>query len=167
MDSRGTNLVAALGTTLGDAVASAVTEATRLSGAAPAALAALLAEPGLSVDALARIVGVTGSGGVRLVDRLTDAGLVERRAGRDGRSVAVRLTVAGQGTARAVLAARHSVIRRLVRALDRDEQQTLVRLTETLLAAATTSRDQAEHLCRLCDTGACPQRRCPVEQAVP
>ena len=166
MDSRGTNLVATLGTTLGDAVALAVTEATGLSGAAPAALTALLAEPGLSIDALARTVGVTGSGAVRLVDRLADAGLVERRAGRDGRSIAVRLTVAGQQGAHAVLAARQGAVRHLVRTLDRDEQAALVGLADKLMAAAA-QREPGEWLCRLCDHTACHPRRCPVRRVRP
>ena len=166
MDSRGTNLVAALGTTLGDAVTVAVTRATGLSGAAPATLTTLLDQPGLSVDALARTVGVTGSGGVRLVDRLADAGLVERRAGRDGRSLAIRLTTAGERAAREVLAARQGAVRGLVKCLDRDDQATLVQLAEKLLTAGA-SQERAGLLCRLCDHGACPPRRCPVEQALP
>src|SRR5688572_20555675 len=64
---------------------------------APAALAALhgLAS-GQSIDALRRIVGLTHSGAVRLVDRLAGAGLVERRVGADQRSVALHLTPEGR-----------------------------------------------------------------------
>jgi MarR family transcriptional repressor of emrRAB len=164
VDSRGTNLVATLGTTLGDLIATAVGAATGLSGAAPAALTVLRARPGLSVDALARTVGVTGSGGVRLVDRLVAAGLVERRPGPDARTVSVRLTVTGDDAAHEVLIARQGVVRSLVKPLDREEQATLIRLAEKVLTAATTSPDEAERLCRLCDTDTCPRRRCPVRQ---
>ena len=39
---------------------------------------------GQSIDALRRVVGLTHSGAVRLVDRLVAAGPAERRAGADG-----------------------------------------------------------------------------------
>jgi len=67
-----------------------IQEASALAGpsgaSAPAAIVALngLANGG-SIDALRRVVGLTHSGAVRLVDRLAAAGLVERRVGVDGR----------------------------------------------------------------------------------
>jgi MarR family transcriptional regulator, negative regulator of the multidrug operon emrRAB len=161
------NLLATLGTALGDAVSDAVTAATGLSGAAPAGLATLWAEPGLSMDAFARIVGVTGSGGVRLVDRLTASGLVERRAGRDARAVSLWLTPDGEQAAKHVLAARAAVVRPVTEALDERERSALLATVEKVLAAITESRGHADHLCRLCDVAACPQTRCPVECAVP
>lgn len=166
MDAHGINLVATLGTAIGDAVVGAVEEATGLAGAAPAGLAVLLAEPGLTVDAFARTAGLTGSGGVRLVDRLTSAGLVERRTGRNGREVSLWLTPTGQRTARGVLRARETVVQRMVAPLDRAEEAELVRLSEKLVTGVIESRDQAEYICRLCDVRACPLVRCPVERAL-
>jgi MarR family transcriptional regulator, negative regulator of the multidrug operon emrRAB len=72
----------------------------------PAALVALDGEAGGgSIDALRRILGITHSGTVRLVDRLAGAGLVERRVGADARAVALHLTPQGRRLARRVLAA--------------------------------------------------------------
>jgi len=167
MDDRSLNLVATLGTMLGDTVARAVEASTGMSGAAPAGLAALLAEPGLSVDALARTLGITGSGGVRLIDRLAGAGLVVRGPGKDARQVSLRLTAAGEELARRVLRARGEAVEHALAALDESEQAVLVLLAEKMLISATTGREQADRLCRLCDTKACPTDRCPVEQAVP
>jgi DNA-binding MarR family transcriptional regulator len=167
MDSRGVNLVATLAAGLADAVGAAVVEVAGIAGAAPAALAVLLAEPGIGVDGLARTLGLTGSGAVRLVDRLTAAGLVERRPGRDARTVSVWPTPAGRRAGRDVLDRREAAASLILDALPAEDRAHLVRIAEMLLARMTTDRDGAERLCRLCDTQACPGDRCPVEQAVP
>ena len=52
-----------------------------------------------TVDQLCQVLGLTHSGGVRLVDRLAGAGLVERGPGADRRSRSVRLTAAGRRAA--------------------------------------------------------------------
>src|SRR5271155_3480977 len=90
------NMVATFGTALGDAIERGTSEVAGASGAGPAALTMLLAGGGITVDALALGTGVTGSGAVRMVDRLQRAGLVERRAGGDRRSVSLWLTSAGE-----------------------------------------------------------------------
>ncbi len=54
---------------------------------------------GSTVDGLARAVGLTHSGAVRLADRLEADGLLERRPGPDGRTRALHLTPAGLRTA--------------------------------------------------------------------
>jgi MarR family transcriptional repressor of emrRAB len=165
MLERDVNLLATFGTAIGDAVDSRVCEVAGSTGAGPAALAALLASPGIGVDALAIITGVSGSGAVRLVDRLEQTGLVERGPGATGRSVSVRLTRAGTRTARQVLTARAQAVRDLFGVLDDDEQRLVIGAVEKILTAATTSRDAAEHLCRLCDVDACYDDGCPVECA--
>src|SRR6195952_628579 len=89
---RDANLVAALALALVDRVDDAVAQAVGQRGAGAAALAALDGPAaGASIDVLRRIVGLTHSGAVRLVDRLAAAGLVERRLGADQRSVALWL----------------------------------------------------------------------------
>lgn len=165
MNDRGVNLVAAFGTAIGDAVDRSVCDVAGSAGAGPAALAALLASPGIGVDALAIATGVSGSGAVRLVDRLADAGLVQRGPGDSGRSISVRLTSAGTLTARRILAARAQAIRDLFEVLDVAEQELLIAAVEKVLVAATTSREAAEHICRLCDVDACYADSCPVERA--
>ena len=79
-----------------DAMREATERTAGLSDAAPAALACLLpVDGGRSIDELRRVVGLTPSGGVRLVDRLAHAGLAERRPGVDKRTVMVVLTARG------------------------------------------------------------------------
>ena len=165
MDGFDANLVAAFGTAVADVIDSGTSEVAGASGAGPAALAVLLDGAGMGVDALALATGVTASGAVRLVDRLERAGLVERRAGADRRSVSLWLTPAGDRLARDILAARADAVNQLLAGLDDGERHVLALIAEKVLVAATTSRAAAERLCRLCDVGTCPADRCPVECA--
>ena len=57
-----------------------------------------------SVDQLRRVLGLTHSGAVRLVDRLAADGLVERSGGPDGRTRSVVLTRKGRAAAHRVAA---------------------------------------------------------------
>src|SRR3954469_12000989 len=79
----------------------AATDAAVEHGAsAPAALIALHTFlGGTTVDGLSRVLALTHSGTVRLVDRLEGAGLLERRRGPDARTRAVVLTPAGHRAA--------------------------------------------------------------------
>ena len=120
----------------------------------PAALVTLLHHPGGSVDDLARALGLTHSGAVRLVDRLAASGLVRRTSGERGRTLALRLTAAGEGKARDVLARRQQALEPLLAELDPSECTALSALCDRLLRALTTDRSSARHICRLCDEAA-------------
>src|SRR4051794_37718789 len=104
---RSANLLGALGVVLADRLADA-TEPAPGSSAATALIAIGGTAAGDSIDAVARIVGLSHSGTVRLVDRLDAAGLVERRRGADQRSAALVLTPAGRRAAREVLRRREA-----------------------------------------------------------
>jgi DNA-binding MarR family transcriptional regulator len=138
-------------------------EAASPGGASvPAALTALHGlTGGQSIDALRRVVGLTHSGAVRLVDRLAAAGLAERRVGADGRAVALQLTPAGRRAARQVLARREAAIESVLAPLTARERTDLARLHERLLGALAEDRQERRRLCRLCDVDACG-RDCPA-----
>jgi len=164
--SRQANLLAALGLAVSDRVAAAADP--RAAGSAGEALVTLYgAGGGLSIDALARVVGLTHSGAVRLVDRLQDAGLVERRPGADARSTSLRLTVTGRRTARRALARRDTAVQELLAELTAADRESVARLAELMLAAAARAPGAADRVCRLCDREACGRRRgeCPVAAA--
>ena len=94
---RQANLLGALALVITDQTAQAVAAAAVQSVSAGAALSALhhfLDRP--TLDQLRKVLGLTPSGTVRLVDRLADAGLVTRGKGDDGRSRSVVLTEAGK-----------------------------------------------------------------------
>src|SRR5262249_50745048 len=93
---RAANLLGALSLAVADRAADAVAAAAGRAEAAPAALSALLHfldRP--AVDLLRQVLGLTSSGTVRLLDRLTEAGYGPRGPGADGRGPASAAPHAG------------------------------------------------------------------------
>lgn len=161
---RTTNLLGAHSIAVVDAVRAATERAAGHLAAAPAALVAIDAHPGQSLDALRASVGLTASGVVRLVDRLASDGQLERRPGRDGRSVALHLTRRGRATLRRVQTARSEALEAALTALTDRERAQLERLLEKLVADAASDRPGALRICRLCDRDACcGDRGCPLD----
>jgi len=159
------NLLGALAVALSDVIGSAVETATGHAGAMGAALATLAQEPGLGIEQLRVPLGRTQSATVRVVDQLVAEGYAERRAGRDSRSVAVVLTDKGNQAAARVLGSREDALTDALDVLGPGERKTLTAALEKVLAAITTDRAHADHICRLCDLAACPEKVCPVELA--
>jgi MarR family transcriptional regulator, negative regulator of the multidrug operon emrRAB len=164
--ARATNLLGALVTALQDELEAATVEEAKHGSAFPAALASMLGEPGMSIEQLRRILGLSHSGTVRLVDCLAADGMVERKAGADARTAALHLTAAGRRHAKAVLDARRAALAPALDLLSTAERAQFGRLTEKMLAGLSRGREHADHICRLCDLAACPEDSCPVECAV-
>ena len=124
--------------------------------------------PGASIDELRRVLGLSHSGGVRIVGRLEQEGLVVRAADpADARALRIDLTAAGRAEADRILRARRAAMEDLLGALDATEQAALAPLLERLLHAATGGVDDARHICRMCEPGVCGHPdRCPVTQAL-
>lgn len=176
-DERLANVLGAFALALSDELVAATAQAAGHTGAGPAALVALselLA--GRSVDELRRAVGLTHSGGVRVVDRLVGGGLAERRPGPDGRSVALALTPAGRRLAGEVLDARRASLQHVIEVLDEGERAALGDILDKLVAGVVGDRLEARRagatppggwLCRLCDPVACERSegRCPAAGA--
>jgi DNA-binding MarR family transcriptional regulator len=135
--------------------------------AADAALVALSTWlAGTTVDGLARVLGLTHSGAVRLTDRLERDGLVDRAPGSDGRSRALHVTPAGAGAARRLQAARFAALEDVLAPLTGDERAGLTRALEKLLDRITRQGAPPGHTCRLCDADVCGHPdRCPVTLA--
>jgi DNA-binding MarR family transcriptional regulator len=162
------NILGALSLAVTDRTADAAGDAVGLSESAATALSALyhfLDEP--SVDRLRRVLGLTPSGTVRLVDRLEDAGYVARRPGRDGRSVSLRLTAAGRRAARRVSDARAEVLEEALADLAPDERDALDALISRALVRFIRGPGATRWMCRRCDMYACGRDagRCPVANA--
>ncbi|GIJ67837.1 hypothetical protein Voc01_027540 [Virgisporangium ochraceum] len=113
------------------------------------------------------MLGLTPSGAVRLVDRLSAAGLVTRGPGDDGRSRSVMLTDRGRAAAAEVAAARSSVLRSLLADLPAGELAVLGRLLDRLMAGVVATKDGGAWICRQCDLAACERAagRCPAATA--
>src|SRR4051794_2980677 len=157
------NVLGAFGLALADRLGAAA----ELAGGASAAEALVSlneARAGASIDALARIVGLSHSGAVRLVDRLERDRLLERRRGADQRSAALFLTPAGRRLARRVLARRDAEMHSVLALLTAGEQEAIGRVAERVLRRMGEVPEAEPRLCRLCDLEACGRRRgrCPV-----
>ncbi|MFB3739597.1 MAG: MarR family winged helix-turn-helix transcriptional regulator, partial [Candidatus Velamenicoccus archaeovorus] len=110
-DEQTENLLGALALALSDRMRAAIAGASGQADNGAVALSALgrfLEDP--SIDLLGRVLGLTSSGTVRLVDRLEAAGLVRRGVGEDGRVTTVALTAAGRRGAERVTASRRAVL---------------------------------------------------------
>lgn len=167
MDTTG-NRLGALALVLADRTGDALKDAAGLSETGAAALSALhqfLDAP--SIDLLRRVLGLTSSGTVRLVDRLEAAGYVRRGPGSDGRATVVSLTPAGRRAARRVAAARAAVLDGTLAALSPAEREALDGLVSKLLVGLMRGPGAVRWMCRLCDLHACRRDagHCPVANA--
>lgn len=161
-------MLGALATAVAERVQDAGERACGLRGAAPAALVALHEYAGgRPVDTLHRLLRVTPSGAVRVVDRLVDAGLAVRAPGPDGRTLSIELTPAGHAAAGRVRHARSAALAAVTAPLDGAGREALAAVAGALLAGLTEGPDDAWRICRLCDPHACGHHdgRCPVTAA--
>jgi DNA-binding MarR family transcriptional regulator len=163
-DERTSNLLGALALSVVDDFNGVVEANTGYGGETPAALVTLGAEPGLSINQLRQILNLSHPGTVRLIDRLETEGLVQRRSGSDGRTLALFLTDAGAERRKTVLSERRHQLQFAIEALTPNEREQLTRLLEKMLTAMTTSKLRAFAICRLCEEEVCPGDRCPVEK---
>jgi MarR family transcriptional repressor of emrRAB len=155
-DARTANLLGALGLEV-----ATVVKADR--GATMSALVTIAAHPDRTVEELRDPIGLSQPGAARLVQRLVDAGWVER-GGPGGRG-GLRLTPTASGLA--ILderfAARRAALLELLEPLSAAERDQLASMLERLLAARTAGTVGAKRLCRMCERRTCA--RCPVARA--
>ena len=159
------NAFGALSRAVADRMQEAMAGVAGHGASGPAALVALDGPAGgTSIDALRRILGITHSGAVRLVDRLAGVGLVERRVGPDARTVSLHLTPTGRRTARRVLAAREAALEQVLAATSAAQREQLKSLLSVLISGLEPTAESAPRICRLCDAEHCGHARgeCPV-----
>jgi MarR family transcriptional regulator, negative regulator of the multidrug operon emrRAB len=161
-NARGRNLLGAFVLAVNDRMQRQAEAEIGMAGQAAAALVTIGHNFGESVDFLSGILQLSHSGCVRLVDKLDAQSLIERRAGRDRRSVALYLTEEGQQRKRDVLRARREALDSVFETLNAGEQEQFVGLMEVMLKAITSSKSDADIICRLCEERSCAQARCPV-----
>jgi DNA-binding MarR family transcriptional regulator len=166
VSTRTDNLIGALGLALSDGLNEVLAESSGLRLPDAAVLNTVGQFPGGTIQSVRAALGITHGGVVRIVDRLADAGLIERRPGVDGRSLALHLTASGQATWRALADARLEWLDDLTSRVPPEVRPHVDAVVSALLTALTPDDDTAEQTCRLCDESVCPQRRCPVTLAV-
>jgi DNA-binding MarR family transcriptional regulator len=165
---REANVLGALALVVTDQTADAVASAVGQSASAAAALSALhqfLDRP--TIDRLRRVLGLTPSGAVRLVDRLVEAGLVARGPGADGRSRAIHLTPRGRRVAARISAVRAEVLAGALAGFSRRERATLRSLLDRIMANVVRDKEGGAWICRMCDLTACGREagHCPAANA--
>ena len=164
-EDRTANLLGALALALTDAMTAGVQKLAPEPGAAAAAIVLLRHDPGMPIERLRRALGLSHPGTVRLVDRLEQAGALERRESpHDGRAVALHLTPEGEQIVPALLATRRQALGDALAILTQDERATLGDLLEKTLRGLVRDVDHAYAVCRLCDDASCEP--CPVEAAL-
>ena len=129
-----------------------------------AALTLVASHPAVPVDWLRARIGLSQPGTVRLIDRLSAAGLIERAA-RAGRSVHLAVTPAGQDLLRRWTRRRDQAVREQLAGLTAEQETQLAGLLAVTLAGPDRPRAQADQTCRTCDWPACGDD-CPVDRSV-
>lgn len=146
-----------------DAVRASAEQSTGLVGGAPAALVAIVADPGMSIDELRRVLSLTHPGAVRLVDRLVERGWA-RRENAAGRTLRLMPTASGLAAERDLVRTREAAIEALHASLDEKDVHRIAALVGPALAEATGGIQDLRRLCRLCDREVCTP--CPVGDSV-
>lgn len=160
--SRHANILGALALGLAEDIIDGVTGGSKLGATETAALALIDHEPGISINALRGGLALSHPGAVRLVDRLVDAGFMQRaRHEGDGRAVALSLTSAGATACAAAIAGRDGAIARGLAALTPEEQGMMGALAAKMLRAMLRDEAHAYRTCRLCHFERCAN--CPIE----
>jgi DNA-binding MarR family transcriptional regulator len=157
--SRDRNVLAAWAIAISDGVRAAVEQATGMAGSGPAALVAIVADPGMSIDELRRVLDLTHPGTVRLVDRLVEKGWIRRQQGI-GRTMLLVPTRMGTKAERRLAAAREQAVKELLSAMPNGDVHTVAGLVEPVLGSAITDVDSMRRLCRLCNRKVCMD--CPA-----
>ena len=160
MTDRVANLFGAAGLAVADRIGAMAREILNHSGETPAALVVIGYGFGPSNDQLRRVLGLSHSGSVRLIDRLVADELVERRGKRDKRAIALYLTEQGAATREKLLTGRLAAIKPLLMSLSEPEQNVLAALLHKILSSVKTTDLERCTLCRLCDDRVCSN--CPI-----
>ncbi|HZV73781.1 MAG TPA: MarR family transcriptional regulator [Conexibacter sp.] len=127
-----------------------------------AALNVVMAHPGISIGALARILGLSHSATVRVVDRLGAHGLLTRGMPGPGRTVPLATTSLGRRRARQTMARRARVLERATAGFSAEERETLIDLLSRAARSLAGDQTDIDRACRLCDQRRCLGRGCPL-----
>jgi DNA-binding MarR family transcriptional regulator len=135
---------------------------------AASAMTTLLTFDAMTIDELAKSLGLSHSGASRLVDRLEERQWCLRSGQptglNDRRSVRVRLTQLGEEAARELLSTRQEILTTLLSPLTSAEQAVLDNLLSKIISARTIDVASLHRTCRMCDHSIC--QPCPALTAL-
>jgi DNA-binding MarR family transcriptional regulator len=160
---RTSNLFGALALAVADKLRETVESTSGYIAAAPSAIVQIGTNPNESIDRLRQTLGLSHSAAVRITERLESDGLVQKTRGADGRVAMLALTPAGRAVMYDILLNRRSMLNAALKDLEGDDWAALSRIAEKVMPRLVASRNDSDHVCRLCDEDVCPYDRCPVE----
>lgn len=158
------NIFGAMSLALVDKMERAFSTETGLGPSAVAAIIQIGLGSGHTVEALRRIIGLSHSATVRLIDQLEGDDLVRRGEPMEGdrRAKTLTLTEKGRSLYERSVQARRSVTDRAFAALSEEEIHLLGHLAEKVLPALVDLGDDQNVVCRVCDENVCARNRCPI-----
>ncbi|WP_322049890.1 MarR family winged helix-turn-helix transcriptional regulator [Paraburkholderia bannensis] len=163
MTQRTENLLGALAVLVTDELY-ALDTVPALSGATTRAMLNAIGQyPGASIELLRESVALSHPAAVRAVAGLVEAGLVDKLAGVDKRSVSLALSAAGRREVKRLQRARDAMLTRVVGHLSNKEREVFEDLLIKMLWHETRDPAHAMQLCRFCDEGPCLKAGCPIE----
>jgi len=107
------------------------------------------------------VLSLSHPGTVRLVDRLVEDSLVERRKSKDGRAVALHLTDTGATLRAELLDVRNDTLELALQGLSTSERSTLGSLISKVLSTLPETELEKHHICRQCSVALC-SNNCPI-----
>ena len=156
------NLFGALAIGVADRVRWEALDETSLGGEGSAALVVIGHAPGMSIDQLRRVLGLSHPGAVRLVDRLVSAGLALREVSPDDRrAVSLGLTREGRNRRSAVLKRRSKALKAMLDVVGAEDLAALERIADAVLQSLPDDAASALTVCRYCNERQCPD--CPMD----
>ncbi len=163
MTQRTENLLGALAVLVTDELYALNTLPALAGATARAMLNAIGQYPGASIELLRESVALSHPAAVRAVAGLVEAGLVEKLAGADKRSVSIELSAAGRREVKRLQRAREAMLARIVGHLEPKDRAALEGMLIKMLWHETRDPSHAMQLCRFCDEGPCLKAGCPIE----
>lgn len=161
------NLMGAFATSVSTAIEDRVAMLGGRSFSHDTALVAIDNHPNETIDILSKVLGLTHSGAVRLINTLEQEGLVYKyRSIQDARAAVLSTTQVGKERVKKILSTREEVIATVFQHFDSEQKQSLVGLLEVAMGNLAYTEVEARRICRLCDEGVCRDLGCPVEAAV-
>ncbi|SIN62293.1 DNA-binding transcriptional regulator, MarR family [Parasphingorhabdus marina DSM 22363] len=157
---RTTNLLGALALALTDKMGAELKDIFDRSGETAAAVIVIGYVPGISVQILRQVLDLSHPGTVRVADRLEEDGLVERRSGLDGRTVALHLTRKGTIMRKKLMMRRLDMLEAALEGITTNERGVLADLIAKVLTNLPETEMGKHRICRFCNVQTCSD--CPI-----
>ena len=161
------NLLGAFATTLSNSIEREVSILDGNSLNHESALVAIYNHPNTTINTLSKILELTHSGAVRLINTLEEKKLVKRHKSlSDARSIVLHITEAGSKRVQLILNCREKATLKTIAVLSETQKENLLNILEASMSNVTNEKLEARRICKLCNEGVCRKLICPVEHSI-